>query len=195
MERKHAIIQWIREVVGNRTERLLEVVRGDREQMHRGEQPAHVRALFRAAAAGGEESRLGVAPAAVGELQFARAAAEPDPQQQSVAIEQLLDAGVWALESLVQQERPELSAEQALGLEYVALEYVRPMLPINREGQMAATPGCWTALVEERAAIERVQRSVGQIELLGHPEYEWAGTGFLVGPQFFVVLHGIPGKA
>src|SRR5436305_1671492 len=33
---------------------------------------------------------------------------------------------------------------------------------------------------DQREDIEMAQRGVGRIELLGHPEYDWAGTGFLV---------------
>ena len=35
-------------------------------------------------------------------------------------------------------------------------------------------------LEDQREFVEMAQRGVGRIELLGHPEYDWAGTGFLV---------------
>ena len=35
-------------------------------------------------------------------------------------------------------------------------------------------------LEDQREDIEMAQRGVGRIELFGHPEYDWAGTAFLV---------------
>jgi hypothetical protein len=44
------------------------------------------------------------------------------------------------------------------------------------------SPG-WPELEKRRAAVESAQRGVGRIELLGHPEFDWAGTGILVSEQ------------
>jgi len=41
-------------------------------------------------------------------------------------------------------------------------------------------PPFWNILEDQREDIEMVQRGVGRVELLGHPELDWAGTGFLI---------------
>src|SRR5262249_60889447 len=65
------------------------------------------------------------------------------------------------------------------GLECVLLLYGRPAVLIN-DGTLDAVPPYWNVLEDLREDVEMAQRGVGRIELLGHPEYDWAGTGFLV---------------
>ena len=60
------------------------------------------------------------------------------------------------------------------------LLYGRPALLV-RDGRLAPVPAFWNLLEDQRDDIEMVQRGVGRIELFGHPEYDWAGSGFLVG--------------
>jgi len=57
---------------------------------------------------------------------------------------------------------------------------VWPTRPPRHEGRLASVPPFWNLLEDQREDIEMVQRGIGRIELLGHPEYDWAGTGFLV---------------
>jgi hypothetical protein len=66
-----------------------------------------------------------------------------------------------------------------LGLECALLLYGRPAILI-RGDRLASVPPFWNLLEDQREDIEMAQRGVGRIELLGHPEYDWAGTGFLV---------------
>jgi hypothetical protein len=61
----------------------------------------------------------------------------------------------------------------------VLLLYGRPALLVS-EGRLGSVPPFWNLLEDQREEIELAQRGVGRIELLGHPEYDWAGTGFLV---------------
>jgi hypothetical protein len=50
-----------------------------------------------------------------------------------------------------------------------------------REGRMGNAPPFWNMLEDQRDSVEMMQSGVGRIELFGHPELDWAGTGFLVG--------------
>src|SRR5258708_1976775 len=47
-------------------------------------------------------------------------------------------------------------------------------------GNGARVPRLWHTLEGQREAVEIAQRGVGRTEMLGHPECDWAGTGFLV---------------
>jgi hypothetical protein len=59
------------------------------------------------------------------------------------------------------------------------LLYARPAVLVS-DNQLASAPPFWNVLEDQREDLEMAQRGVGRIELLGHPEYDWAGTAFLV---------------
>jgi hypothetical protein len=82
------------------------------------------------------------------------------------------------LEKVSRGQVTELTAEEALGLECVLLLYGRPAVLVSH-GRLGTVPPFWSVLEDQRPDIDMVQRGVGRIELFGHPEYEWAGTGFL----------------
>src|SRR5262249_846910 len=67
-----------------------------------------------------------------------------------------------------------------LGLECVLLLYGRPALDVAPPGGLGSVPAFWNVLEDQREDVELSARGVGRIELLGHPEYDWAGTAFLV---------------
>src|SRR5207253_302830 len=90
----------------------------------------------------------------------------------------LLEVGAGALEK-VARNQADLSPAEVLGLECVLLIYARPALEVS-QGRLASAPPFWNVLEDQREDIEMAQRGVGRIELYGHPEYDWAGTGFLV---------------
>jgi Trypsin-like peptidase domain len=94
-----------------------------------------------------------------------------------------LDAGRRGIERLM-EEGPQaaLPPEEQNGLEAIVQLVGRPAILIQG-GRFFPPPADWVVLEEHRAAIERVFRSVGRIELEGHPELDWVGTGFLVGPD------------
>jgi hypothetical protein len=94
---------------------------------------------------------------------------------------QILDAGASALEKLLTAPAlPELTAEDLFALEFVFLLYGRPALGVS-QGRLAQVPELWKIVENQRQDIELTQRGVGCIELVGHSDYDWAGTGFLVG--------------
>jgi Trypsin-like peptidase domain len=80
---------------------------------------------------------------------------------------------------VTRESTPDLTNQERLGLECVLLLYGRPSLEVH-EDRLANAPPLWNVLEDQREDIELAQRGVGRIELFGHPEYDWAGTAFLV---------------
>jgi hypothetical protein len=185
MDRRQLIVQRARELFAERLDDVLHMVQQDRQELRGWQEPAHVRAAVRRLVQegdGGEYETGATVTTAVTELEFARLAAEPDRGQQREAIGQLLEAGASALEKVVRATvlaGTELTNEEALGLESVLLLYARPAVLVS-QGRLASVPPFWNVLEDQREEVEVAQRGVGRIELLNHPEYDWAGTGFLV---------------
>jgi hypothetical protein len=59
------------------------------------------------------------------------------------------------------------------------------------ENGLGSVPPFWNLLEDQREDIEMAQRGVGRIELFGHPEYDWAGTGFLVNETTLITTRRI----
>lgn len=76
----------------------------------------------------------------------------------------------------------DLDPEETIGLEAIVLIEGRPALFIQN-GHFFPPPTEWQVLEEVREDVETACRSVGRIELAGHPSYDWVGTGFLVAPS------------
>jgi hypothetical protein len=174
MDRKQMVAQRVREAFGERLDDVLPVVRQDRQGLRGWEEPAHVRAVARRAVR--EE---GGALKSTAEVELGRAAAEPDRGQQREATGLLLEAGAGGLEKLARGAAGELTPEEVLGLECVLLLYGRPAVSVAGN-TLASVPPFWNLLEDQREDIKVAQRGVGRVELLGHPELDWAGTGFLV---------------
>ncbi len=176
MDRKQLVVQRAREFFGDRMDDVVHMVRQDRQDLRGWEEPAHVRAVLRRQTqlAGGEETAVSVMESEIG-----RPAGEPNPGQQREGLGILLEAGANGLEKVCRQRSQELTQEECLGLECVLLLHGRPSLQIHQH-QLASVPAFWNTLEDQRAEIELACRGVGRIELYGHPEFNWAGTGVLV---------------
>jgi hypothetical protein len=180
MDRRQMVVQRARECFGERIDDVLHMVRQDRQELRGWQEPAHVRAAARRSIREADgDSSDGGGRAAVAELEFARAAAEPDRGQQREATGLLLEAGLAGLEKAARNAAMELTPQEVLGLESVFLFYGRPAVLVA-EGRLGSMPPFWNWLEDQREEIELTQRGVGRIEFLGHPDYDWAGTGFLV---------------
>jgi hypothetical protein len=205
MDRRQVLVQRAREFFGERLDDVREMVRQDRQEFRGWQEPAHLRQARRQAREEGgyvftrETTTLTDAPGAErpqtpwrapGETELGRTAFEPDRAQQREATAQLLDAGSLALEKAARGAGNDLTPEETLGLECVLLFYGRPALLISN-GTLANVPPFWNVLEDVREEIEFVQRGVGRIELLGHPEYDWAGTGFLVGDSVLMTTRRV----
>jgi hypothetical protein len=96
------------------------------------------------------------------------------------AMDQLVEAGANALRKVRHDgENARLTRAEEFGLEAIILVTGRPALFIQ-EGTFAKPPEDWLILESQRAGIERAVRSVGRVEVDGHPVLDWIGTGFLV---------------
>jgi hypothetical protein len=181
MDRRQLIVQRTREFFGDRLDDVLAMIRQDRQELRGWQEPAHVRAVVRRAVREGGNPETSTAPTAPPMVMpdFGRAAGEPEKGQQREATGQLLEAGTSALEKLIRNAPAEITNEEMIGLECILLLYGRPALALN-EGRLVSVPPFWNLIEDQREDIEMVQRGVGRIELLGHPAYDWAGTGFLV---------------
>jgi hypothetical protein len=176
-------VERTRAVFGERLDDVVHMVRQDRQDLRGWEEPTHIRAVLRRRTfrAGNETfpHNTGTTEVTVAETEFGRSAGEPDRGQQRECVGQLLEAGATALEKVARQVTPELTNEERLGLECVLLVYGRPAVEID-QNRLAPVPPFWNLLEDQREDIEMAQRGVGRIELFGHPEYDWAGTAFLV---------------
>ncbi|MCS6778044.1 MAG: serine protease [Chloroherpetonaceae bacterium] len=74
----------------------------------------------------------------------------------------------------------ELPPAEHQALEAIVVATGRPAILIMN-GTFTAVPTGWEILEQVRPDIERTARSVGRIEVTGHPALEWVGTGFLAG--------------
>ncbi len=194
MDRRQLVAQRVRETFGERVEDVLPMVRQDRQEMRGWQEPAHVRAVVRRTIreqSGSGETDTGQETTTQTMISdFARTAGEPDRGQQREAIGQLLEAGANGLERLVRNGVQELTPDEVSGLECVLLLYGRPAILVS-DGSLASVPALWNILEDQREDIETAQRGVGRIELLGHPEYDWAGTGFLVSDNVLMTTRRI----
>lgn len=180
MEWKQVIVQRAREFFGNRLNEVVRFIRQDRQYLLGMEEPEHFRAVIRRVVSEGAPSVAESTEVALAEeTAFGRGAGEPDLEHQRATCAQLLETGGNALAQIVATSQPELTKTEQVGLEFVLLLYGRPALLI-RQGRLVSTAPFWNELAEHREGIELAQRGVGRIELMGHPEYDWAGTGFLV---------------
>lgn len=179
MDRKHVVLERTRELLGGRMEEVLHTVRTDRAMLRGWEEPAHIRCVLRRSIREGSQTPTGDGAVLVQEMEFARTAGEPDRGQQRECLGQILEAGACALESMLHQHHPDLNASERLGLECILLLYARPALLLS-QGQLGSVPSLWHVLESHREDIQMVQRGVGRLELMGHPECDWAGTACLV---------------
>jgi hypothetical protein len=188
MERKQVIVQRAREFFGQRLDEVVQMVQQDRQELRGWEEPAHLRAVLRRAV------REGTAPTeaiqvANGATAIGHAAGEPDKGQQREALGQILEVGAAGLQK-IRSQTPDLTPDELFGLECVVLLYARPALLVSQD-RLAPPPAFWNVLENQHADIELTQRGVGRIELVGHPDFEWAGTGFLVGETCLMTTRSI----
>ena len=80
----------------------------------------------------------------------------------------------------VEAGRDDLSPQEQAGLEAIILLTGRPALLIQN-GEFLEPPKKWAVLKEMRPQIRSVIERVGRIEVAGDPNFDWLGTGFLVG--------------
>ena len=181
MDRKQLIVQKTREYLGNGEEDVLHMVQRDRQELRGWQEPAHLRSVLLPAVREKSTSSTNSSQVAIAEPEIGHGAGEPDKGGQREALGKILEAGAAALQKLLGAGSPELNPEELFGLECVALLYGRPAILANEDSQIDQVPAFWNCLEDQREDIALCLRGVGRIELVGHPDYDWAGTGFLVG--------------
>ncbi len=100
------------------------------------------------------------------------------PQEQAA---QLVESGRQAVAKIRNNGlEADLEPQEAAGLEAIVSLVARPAIFIQN-GRFFPPPMGWDRLDDHRPEIEQTLRSVGRIEVAGHPARDWIGTGFLVG--------------
>lgn len=126
-----------------------------------------------------------IARASAGELSFSIGFQDQEdtdlPQVEEVDRERWVNAGVRAVNKLKDEgEGVDLTGEELIGLEAIVHIEARPAILIQ-DGRFFPPPAEWQSLESQRDQIQQTFKSVGRIEVINHPTYEWVGTGFLVG--------------
>ncbi|WP_010314093.1 trypsin-like serine peptidase [Saccharopolyspora spinosa] len=95
-------------------------------------------------------------------------------------LEELVPAGRTAVRKLLRDgARADVDADERAALEAIVLLMARPAILVQ-DSQFFPAPQPWTDELENhRAAIEDVLPRVGRIEVEGHPDIDWVGTGWL----------------
>ncbi len=112
----------------------------------------------------------------------------PRTRMERAAAEDLADsvrAGAVALDKLRRNREQDVSEREVQGLEAIVRLEGRPAI-IVQDGSFMEPPKLWAALKTVRANIDASIARVGRIEVSGHPEFEWVGTGSLVGDDIIV---------
>jgi hypothetical protein len=151
-------------------------MRHDHEEMRGWDEPAHFQAVLCSLT---EEEIQPSLPGGAHPIETPPApyAAHPATEARREAITRLLELGASGLEKLACDR--DLHAEEMLGIQCLLLVYARPAIRMVGD-RLGCPPPLWSELEAVRKDIELVQRGVGRIELMGHPDLDWAGTGFLV---------------
>jgi hypothetical protein len=97
----------------------------------------------------------------------------------------IVAAGTDGLRKVIEHREADLTAREQAGLEAIIVLEGRPPLFIQN-GDFLQTPPEWQVLDGHRDRIKASIARVGRVEVEGHPNYEWIGTGFLAGPNAIV---------
>jgi S1-C subfamily serine protease len=97
----------------------------------------------------------------------------------------ILADGTAGLRKVIEGQEGELTPREQVGLEAIIVLEGRPPLFIQG-GDFVQTPAEWQVLNGHRDRIRASIARVGRVEVAGHPNYEWIGTGFLAGPDAII---------
>ena len=109
----------------------------------------------------------------------------PQPNQDLIRRQELLLDGAEGLGKIIDDRQDELTGAEIIGLEAIIAVEGRPALFIQG-GDFVQVPVEWQVLTGHRDAIKTSIARVGRVEVAGHPNYEWIGTGFLAGPEVII---------
>lgn len=99
--------------------------------------------------------------------------------------DRVVAAGIDGVRKVAEGREDELTPEEQVGVEAIIVLEGRPPLFIQ-QGDFLQTPVEWQVLDEHRESIKASIQRVGRVEVSGHPNFQWVGTGFLAGPDAIV---------
>jgi hypothetical protein len=99
--------------------------------------------------------------------------------------DQLVAAGTTGLRKVIEGRDNEITPREQVGLEAIIVLEGRPPLFIQG-GDFLLVPPEWQVLSANRDQIKASIARVGRVEVTGHPDYEWIGTGWLAGPDAII---------
>ncbi|MEE1757434.1 trypsin-like serine peptidase [Streptomyces sp. SP18CS02] len=94
--------------------------------------------------------------------------------------DRILAAGADGLEKLAEGRADEITDDESFGMEAIVLLEGRPAILV-RGNDFASQEGDWAVLDGHRESIRASTARVGRVEVSGHVNLDWIGTGFLVG--------------
>ncbi|GGT12313.1 trypsin-like serine peptidase [Streptomyces purpureus] len=94
----------------------------------------------------------------------------------------VLEAGVSGLEKMAAGRGADIDEDEYFGVEAIVLLEGRPAILIQGQ-DFPSQQGDWAVLDGARTAIRASIARVGRVEVSGHPDLDWLGTAFLVGPD------------
>ncbi|RSS79100.1 serine protease [Streptomyces sp. WAC06614] len=94
----------------------------------------------------------------------------------------VLEAGARGLEKLAAGRDDDLDEDESFGVEAIVLLEGRPAILVQRQ-DFPSQAGDWAVLDGQRAGIRESLARVGRVEVTGHADLDWLGTGFLVAPD------------
>jgi Trypsin-like peptidase domain len=103
-----------------------------------------------------------------------------EPDQDTTRRQGLLLDGADGLRKVHDDRQDELTGAEVVGLEAIIALEARPALLIQGS-DLVQVPAEWQVLNRYREHIKRAIAGVGRVEVTGHPNFEWIGTGFLAG--------------
>ena len=181
MDQRQLVVQRAYNFCPDGFETILIAIRQDRDALRGWEEPAHLRATLRRSIHMASDRETATAEVGIIQADWAERMGEPEPAQQREALGLTLETGAGAIEKLVENRSGELTYEETFALTAVLILYARPAMLVS-DGELSNISVLWRAQIEDqREAIESNLRAVGRIDLIGHPEFDWAGTGVLVG--------------
>jgi hypothetical protein len=96
--------------------------------------------------------------------------------------ERVIGEGINGLDKVAEGREEAVTDDERFGMEAIILLQGRPAILIQG-GDFFDPPDPWRNLVGERAGIRSAISRVGRVEVNGHLNLDWVGTGFLVGPD------------
>ena len=94
--------------------------------------------------------------------------------------DRIVDQGIDGLTKVAEGRDDEVTPDEEFGMEAIILLEGRPAILIQ-QGDFLQPPNEWSHLADRRDAMREVIARVGRVEVDGHLDLDWIGTGFLVG--------------